>query len=41
MDKDGGYNTTNQGKRPQAGCRLSREFDAEWAYYSRRILSIG
>ena len=41
MDKDGGYNTSNQRKRPQTGFRLSREFDAEWAYYSHRILSIG
>ena len=41
MDKDGGQNTSNQRKRPQTGCRLSREFDAEWAYYTKHHLKFG
>ena len=38
MDKE---NTSNQRKRPQTGCRLSREFDAEWAYYTKHHLKFG
>ena len=35
IDKDDRQNNPSQGRRPQAGCRLSRESDAELDYYIR------